>query len=302
MIAWAVGGAAIVLMLWVLLRLNRAVQASLAHEVPPEAESTDYPPISIIKPVYGADAHTTESFRSWAQQDYPAPLQLIFSFQRANDPALPLARAVNSSHECTVIVNPVVEGFNGKMSNLLHGVQAAHHGFLVFSDSDIRAEPDTCRRLATLHRQDMDLISCLMRHVGGRNAWGRVFAAFWNFEHMAFIAPAILKYGRDATGGTMAMTRATLEQIGGLAAFKDYVAEDVAMGRRAHDLGLRVGLGPIIDSPVDAMSLRTLLDKFARAALFGASMGNLGESALYTVLFSYWLVLLAGGLLGSTPS
>jgi hypothetical protein len=64
--------------------------------------------------------------------------------------------------------------------------------------------------------------------------------------------PYLLKYGRDAAGGTMAMTRATLVQMGGLAAFKDYVAEDVAMGRKAHDLGLRVGLGLIVDSPVGA--------------------------------------------------
>jgi hypothetical protein len=99
----------------------------------------------------------------------------------------------------------------------------------------------------------------------------------------------------------MAMTRANLEKMGQLDAFKDYVAEDVAMGRKAHELGLRVGLGPIVDSPVGTMSLRQLLDKFARAALFGMSMNDLGESLQYTALFSYLLVLPLAALLRSTP-
>lgn len=300
MYTYAFGGVLILLMLGVLLRLSRLASASLAHAVPIKEEGFDYPPISIIKPVYGSYDHTVESFRSWAEQEYPAPLQLIFSFQSPDDPALPLAKSVTGPHEYKVIVNPVKEGYSGKMSNLLNGLQEARYDFLVFSDSDIRVRPDICRRLATQHRQGADVISCLMRHVGGGNVWGRIYTNFWNFEHMAFIAPAILEHGRDATGGTMAMARDTLARLGGLASFKDYVAEDVALGRRAHELGLPVELGPIVDSPVEAMSLRELLDKFARAALFGASMGNLGESAQYAVLFSYWFVLLAGGVLGNT--
>lgn len=301
MIPWTIGAGFILVMLGVSLRLDRAVRASLAHRVPPDVYDVDYPPLSIIKPVYGMDEYSAENFRSWAEQDYPGPLQLIFSFQRADDPAIPLARAVTGPHEYKVIVNPLAEGYSGKMSNLLHGLGVARHDFLVFSDSDIRARPDVCRQLASLHHQGVDLVSCLMRHVAGDNVWGRIFAAFWNFEHMAFIAPAILKHGQDATGGTMAMARSTLDQMGGLAAFKDYVAEDVAMGRKAHELGFRVGLGPIVDSPVGAMRLPGLLDKFARAALFGASMNNVGESFQYGVLFIYWLVLLAGGLLANGP-
>jgi len=300
-IFWTIGAGLILVMLGVLLRSDRAVRASLAYRVRSEVPDGGYPPLSIIKPVYGVDEYSAENFRSWAEQETPGPLQLIFSFQCAEDPAIPLANAVTGPHEYTVIIHPVAEGYSGKMSNLLHGLEVARHDLLVFSDSDIRARPNICRQLASLHDQGVDLISCLMRHVGGGNVWGRIFASFWNFEHMAFIAPAILKQGRDATGGTMAMTRSTLDQMGGLAAFRDYVAEDVAMGRKAHELGLRVGLGPIVDSPVGPMGLGALLDKFARAALFGASMNNVGESIQYGVLFSYWPLLLAGGLLVNGP-
>jgi len=269
MIPGIIGVAAILLMLTIVLRLHQTVETSLAHKVSILEEDTDYPSLSIIKPVFGADAYTMKNFQSLAEQDYNAPLELIFSFQQADGPALLIAENVVGPHEYKTIVNPVEERYSGKMSNLFQCVRTARYNHLVFSDSDIHALPDICRQLATLHNQHWDLISCFIRHVGRGNVWGRIYATFWNYEHMAYISPAIIRYRRDATGGTMAMTRATLEQTGGLSAFKDYVAEDVPMGRRAHDLGLRAGLGPIVDSPVDGMILRALLNKFSRLRCLG---------------------------------
>jgi cellulose synthase/poly-beta-1,6-N-acetylglucosamine synthase-like glycosyltransferase len=112
-----------------------------------------------------------------------------------------IAHQTTGPHDYRVIVNPVIDGYSGKMSNLRHGLQSATHDFIVFSDSDTYAQPDVCRQLVSLHREGMDLISCLMRHVYGGNVWGRIYAAFWNYEHMAFIAPAILKHGRERPAG-----------------------------------------------------------------------------------------------------
>jgi len=286
----------------IMLRLDKKVQQSLSRVVVSELDTThEVPSISIIKPVYGKDSFTAENFRSWAQQDYPGKLQLIYSFQNPKDPAIEIAQSTTSSYPGKVIVNPVMETFSGKMSNLQYGLQAADYDFIVFSDSDIFARPNICKQLVSEHQKGADLISCLMRHAHGSNIWARIFAAFWNFEHMAFIAPSILSQGRDATGGTMAMTRQTLEKIGGLEAFKDYVAEDVAMGRKAHQLGLTVGLGPIVDSPVGAMTLRQLLDKFARAALFGSSMNSMSESFQYMLLFSYLIIWMFSLIFTSMP-
>lgn len=261
----------------------------------------EYPPITIIKPVYGSDKETFNNFQSWALQDYPGELEIIFSFQELDDPAIPLAKAIEGPHQYKVIVHPVLEGFSGKMSNLLHGLDVAQHDLIIFSDSDIYAQPNTCKQIVHLYQQGADLISCLTRHVKGSTLWGRIYSAFWNFEHMAFIAPSIIKYGRDATGGTMTMNRTTLNKIGGLEAFKDYIAEDVAMGRQAHDQGLKVVLGPLIDSPVGSLSFKILIDKFTRAALFSASMDNKLESVQYGILFSYLLILPGGTFFQNPP-
>jgi ceramide glucosyltransferase len=77
----------------VLFRLDRAVQQSLNHQVPlPDADI--HPALTIIKPVFGADAYSAENFRSWANQDYPGPLELIYSFQTSDDPSLSIARQI----------------------------------------------------------------------------------------------------------------------------------------------------------------------------------------------------------------
>ena len=277
----------------IMFRLNRKAAKSLRHAIQPLG-SIQTLPVSVIKPVYGADHHTERNFQSWADQDYTGPLQIIFSFQDETDPAIPIAMRVATVHDLSVIVNPVEEGFSGKMSNLLHGLNFSKYEFLIFSDSDIFASPDVCSKMTAMHRSGFDLISCLMRHCRADNLWGRIYAQFWNFEHMAFIAPGIVVQGKGATGGTMAMTSKTLAQMGGLAAFKDYVAEDVAMGRKAHALGLKIGLGPVIDSPVGNMDFQALIDKFSRAALYGATMTSLCKSALYSVLLGYWAVLVLG--------
>jgi ceramide glucosyltransferase len=254
-------------------------------------------PITIIKPVRGADRYTRGNFRSWVEQDYDAPIQLIFSFQDGNDPALEIAQGLQSSHSLTVIVNPVTEGYSGKMSNLAHGLNAAEHDYLVFSDSDTRADSQTCQRIVALHDRGAQLVSCLTRYCCADNLWGRIYAAFWNFEQIGFIAPSILKRGRKAIGNTIALSRATLRALGGLEAFKNYIAEDVAIGMRAYELGIRVALGPKIDSPVGRLGLRELIAKLGRAALFGITMKDSAENSQYLVLYSYILVMLLSAVM-----
>ncbi len=72
------------------------------------------------------------------------------------------------------------------------------------------------------------------------------------------------------------------------------------MGRKASQLEIKVGLGSIVDSPVDAMSLRQLLEKFDRAALFSLSTNDIHEAILYGLLFGY-LVVLPIGSRGGKP-
>ena len=101
-------------------RLEQRTIMSLYFKNPEPIRGT-VPSISIIKPVYGSDSYTEANFRSWSEQSYAGSVQLIFSFQRSDDPAIPIAKALDSTHEIQVVVNPIISGYSGKMSNLENG-------------------------------------------------------------------------------------------------------------------------------------------------------------------------------------
>src|SRR5262245_41243171 len=58
-----------------------------------DASSVAWPPVTILKPVYGIDKHLEANLRSACTQDYPV-YQVVVSVQRLNDPALPILRKI----------------------------------------------------------------------------------------------------------------------------------------------------------------------------------------------------------------
>ncbi len=294
------GGLLIAVVAGLLLRAEQRCRTCLAYSAGlPQGHSRV--PISIVKPVKGADEFTPANFTSWARQQYAAPIQLVFSFEEAHDPALSAAEQLDAPVKPDIIFNRRRDGFSGKMSNVFHGLQVARHDFLVLSDADIEAAPDTCSRIMEQARRGVDVVSCLPVHDRARNVWGRIYAAFWNFEILGFVAPTLLREGSVAMGGTLGMWRQTLETLGGLEAFKAYVAEDLAMGQQAKAKGLRVGLGPLVRSPVGRKSFGELKEKFSRAAMHGHTLIPPGERLQHTVLTSYLFVLALSAIFQSGP-
>ncbi len=76
------------------------------------------PDISIIKPVKGADKFSENNYRSWLEQDYGGNIQIVYSFQDKSDPEIIITKQIQDLDHIKVVVNPIAEGFSGKMSNL----------------------------------------------------------------------------------------------------------------------------------------------------------------------------------------
>jgi ceramide glucosyltransferase len=105
---------------------------------------TEWPPVSILKPVHGLEKNLKENLRSTCLQDYP-DFQVVFSVQELNDPAIPLLREIQQEfgHDrVTVAIEHRQAGCNGKVNNLLGALPHARHDILVISDSDVRLRPD----------------------------------------------------------------------------------------------------------------------------------------------------------------
>ncbi len=264
-----------------------------------------WPGVSVLKPLRGgtvlqSDVLAREEarlcFSSWMNQDYPGPIQLIFSLQDPQDPALPILEGLRAKHPFELIINPVQPGFNGKMSNLLNASLRAEHEILVLSDADIEADPGALRSIvARILEPGESIVSCIPLHDRARGTPARIYAAIWNRAILWFWAPAMLgAHAPGVAGGTIGLRRSTLEKIGGLAGFSDRVAEDIAMGMSARRNGIVLRLGPPVRSPVGRMGCSELKHKLLRASLVAWTSnpgGRMATLALYAFSSGYTVIL-----------
>lgn len=218
-----------------------AVRSFAGRSPPPPATAE---PISLLKPLHGAEPCLAANLRTFLAQDWPAPVELVCGTNRADDPALAIAAALAGEVVLRSAAPPL--GANAKVANLANLLPAARHDLLVMSDSDIAVPPDYLSRVAaTLALPGVGAATCLYHGRGDAGFPSRFAAAAitYQFEPSAVMSDA-LGVHQPCLGSTIAMRRATLERIGGFAAFADVLADDHAIGRAVIRAGLRVALVP----------------------------------------------------------
>jgi ceramide glucosyltransferase len=206
-----------------------------------------YASVTILKPLHGAEPELYANLRSFCVQDYPADVQIVFGAQDARDPAVAVARQLIGEFpdlDLELVVHGRTPGANGKMSNLIAMHGAIRHPVVVISDSDIRVARDYLRTIAaSLAEPGVGLVTCLYRGIADENVWSRLAAMAIDYHFLPSVATGLaLRRARPCFGATIALTRHTLEEIGGFEAFVDYLADDHAMGEAVRNRGMRVAL------------------------------------------------------------
>src|SRR5215813_12952533 len=56
------------------------------------------PATTVLKPLCGDEPRLREALLSFCQQDFPAPLQIIFGVRSPTDSAIPIARELKAQH------------------------------------------------------------------------------------------------------------------------------------------------------------------------------------------------------------
>ncbi len=208
------------------------------------------PPVTILKPVRGADAEAYENFASFCRQGYPE-FQIIFGVREESDPAVPIIRHLMAdfpARDIEIVISANEIGYNAKVSNLQNMLAKAKHELLLIADSDIRVEPDYLRRVvAPMQQSNVGMVTCLYR---GANA--RTFAAL--LENVGISATfgaevcsaRLLEGIAFSLGSTIVMRRDLLERIGGFPAVADYLADDFLLGNLTAKLGYEVVLSDYV--------------------------------------------------------
>jgi len=217
---------------------------------PPSPEPAVFPPITLVKPLCGAERALLGNLASFCDQDYPGPVQIVFGVNLATDPALQTIeelRRLYPAANITVVSDSRLHGSNRKVSNLINMLPSAQHEVLVFADSDVRVPRNYLRSVVgELQQPGVGLVTCIYVGEPEQSIWSRLSAMSTNCQ---FIPGAIMAItfglARPCFGQTIALNRATLEKIGGMEQFADHLAEDHALGEAVRRSGYRVAIPSI---------------------------------------------------------
>jgi ceramide glucosyltransferase len=212
------------------------------------ASAPGLPPVTVLKPLCGAEPGLYEHLRSFFRQDYPQ-FQIVFGVRDPLDPALAVVRRLVAefpAQPIDVVIDPQQHGSNAKVSNLINMIAHARHDVLAMADSDTCVTPDYLAAVtAPLQDRNVGLVTCLYRGVPTRQIWSRLGAMYIN----DWYAPSVLLawlfgYQGYVSGQTICLRRDTLQAIGGLRPIASHLADDHRLGVLVRALGLRTVLSP----------------------------------------------------------
>jgi len=210
----------------------------------PRPELSRPVPISVLRPLAGADEGLEENLRCYFRQDY-SEFEILAAVRTADDPARAVFERVRAEFPhipAQLIVTGEPPYPNAKVFSLALMLAAARHDLIVMADSDTRVGPGMLRGLAAEFEDPaLGVATCPYRAVPGPSFWSRLEALGMNTDFLAGLLAARLIEGvRFAVGPTIAARRQALEAIGGMEQLREYLAEDFVLGRRVADSGWRV--------------------------------------------------------------
>jgi ceramide glucosyltransferase len=282
------------------LTMPRHGSAAQVREAARRARARTPVAVSVLKPLCGAEPRLYENLATFCEQHHPR-FQLLFGVSSPTDPAIAVVRQLQAAypgHDIELVVDTRVYGSNLKVSNLINLAARARYDALIVADSDIAVEPDYLEIVtAPLADASVGVVTCLYyaRSVGG--FWPRVGALFIN----EWFAPSVRVAHSTGSrafgfGATLALSRATLERIGGFASLKDCLADDYLLARFARDHGLATVLAPVVvATDVIEPTFGSLWLRETRWMRTIRSVNPAGFASLFITFTSPWIV--AGALL-----
>jgi len=204
-----------------------------------QSSSLPRAPITLLKPLCGAEPDLYDHLRTFCRQDYPQ-FQIVFGVRDPGDPACAVVKQLAAefpSVPIDLVIDPRLHGNNLKISNLINMLAYARHDIIVMADSDAFVESDYLAAV-TAPLQDPMPTGSLWSRLGAMyiNEWyvPSVMLA-WLFGHRSYVS-----------GQTICLRRDTLQAVGGLQTLVNHLADDYRLGELVRGLGLRIVLSPYL--------------------------------------------------------
>jgi len=233
---------------WVGVILFLAFVARVPRQLPPPTVRASAPLVSVIVPARNEALNIGTCVRSLVASDYPS-FEVIVVDDGSEDGTADIVRAIDRENANVVRLIPAGElpiGWLGKPRACWRGANETKGELLLFTDADTRHAPDLlARAVAAQEEERADLLTVigdqLMQTVWERLVQPQIFMMmFFRFPDLDRTARSSSWRDAIANGQYLLFRREAYEAVGGHAAVREEVAEDLALAQRVKRSGLKL--------------------------------------------------------------
>ena len=249
----------------------------------PTLPEPDLPALSLVVPAHNEEDVLAAKLVNLAMLDYPSDkLEVVFVSDGSTDRTGEILAQAESAGLRVLHLSPR----GGKAGALNHGVAAARHEILVFSDASTLFAPDALRQLVRHFVDERVGVVCGALAFQGTDEFRRTEGVYWRYEKALRVMEARLGVTLTASGAIYALRRQAWQPLS-----PDVVIDDFVVPMHARLRGYTVLFDPeatAVDSAADSVAdefarrvrlavgsfralgdlLRVPLDPFARLAFF----------------------------------
>ena len=266
------------------------------------------PPVSLLKPLHGAEVGLRDYLESFFKLDYPN-YEILFCARHEDDPGLKIARELCEKYPrvaARVLTSGEPPWPNAKCYSLDKMKALAKHEIFVITDSDVRVKPDYLRAVVQpFEKERTGLVTCIYRGVAEQvGFWAKMEGLGMSVEMTSGVLVAEMLEGmKFALGPSMVVRRKCVEEIGGFRRLGEYLAEDFMLGNLIAETKYTVELsGYVIDHCIVNTELRKSLEhqwNWMKSTRFSRPAGHLGTGLTFGLPFG--LLVLFGALVADQP-
>lgn len=270
-----------------------------------EKWAAQLPPVSVLKPVHGAEARLKENIESFFHQDYPQ-YEILFAADTAADAALPVIREICERYPqipSRIFVTGDPPWPNAQNYCFQRLMEAAAYDILVTSDSDVEVAPNYLRDIVPpLLDPRVGAVTCAFRGKSAGGFWGYFDAIGQSVEFTAGVLMSnLLEETKFGLGPTIAVRKDSIGRIGGFAGVREYLSNDFVVGNFIHKAGFQVLLSShVVDHMSSPKTFRQMWERQLRWAMgtrYSRPKGHFGSGLTFAVPYGI-LGLAAGAALG----
>ncbi|XP_076353090.1 ceramide glucosyltransferase-like isoform X1 [Tachypleus tridentatus] len=206
------------------------------------------PGVSIIKPLVGVDPNLFTNLETFFTMNYPQ-YELLFCIHDESDPSIMLVKRLMEKYpsiDAKIFIGGMKVGANPKINNMQLGYEAAKYDLFLVSDSGIRMKEDTLLDMVLSMKDDTGLVHQMPFTCDRKGFPATLEKVFFGTSHARIYLSADFFRINCPTGMSALMRKKPLDEVGGIKAFAQYLAEDFFFAKSFTDRGwkLRISSQP----------------------------------------------------------